>query len=109
MQNDATGSDLYCYTEALIPHVDMERLGLVDLEASRPGAVGVVHESHTQQLVIVVPGPVEHHAGARRCGDVALWVGRALQRTTDRWPTDMILGVFKMCEWKILAEFNCPP
>lgn len=71
--------------EAFLPHVDMERLGLVNLEASRPGAVGVVHETHAQQLVVVVPGPVEHHAGAGQCGDVALWVGRALQHTTSRY------------------------
>lgn len=62
----------------LSPHVDVKGLEDVDLEASRPGAVGCVHEPHTQQLVVVIPGPVEDHAGAWQGGDVALWVGGAL-------------------------------
>lgn len=62
----------------LPPHVDVKRLGDVDLEASGPGTVGRVHESDTQQLVVVVTGPVENHAGAWQGGDVALWVGCAL-------------------------------
>lgn len=65
----------------LPPHVDVKGLGDVDLEAPRPGAVGRVHEPDTQQLVVVVAGPVEDHAGAWQGGDVALWVGRALRRT----------------------------
>lgn len=60
------------------PHVDVKGLGLVDLEAPGPGAVGGVHASHTQQLVIVVAGPVEDDAGARQGGDVTLRVGRTL-------------------------------
>ena len=64
-----------------LPHVDMEGLGLVDLEPSRPGAVGRVHEADAQQLVVVVPGPVEDHAGTRQGGDVALRVGWALAGT----------------------------
>ena len=60
----------------------MEGLGLVDLEAARPGAVGRVHEAHTQQLVVVVPGPVEDHAGAGQRGDVAVWVIGALEAVT---------------------------
>ncbi len=60
------------------PHVDVKGLGFVDLEASRPGAVGGVHEAHTQQLVIVIAGPVEDNAGARQGGDVTLRVGRTL-------------------------------
>lgn len=63
------------------PHVDVEGLGLVDLEASRPGAVGRVHEAHAQQLVVVVARPVEDDAGAWQRGDVALWVGCALGET----------------------------
>lgn len=57
----------------------MEGFGLVDLEAPRPGAGGVVHEAHAQQLVVVVTGPVEHHTGARQGGDVALGVRRTLK------------------------------
>ena len=60
------------------PHVDVEGFWLVDLEASRPGAVGCVHEPHTEQLIVVIPGPVEDHTGAWRRGDVVLWVGCAL-------------------------------
>lgn len=60
------------------PHVDVERLELVDLEASGPGAVGRVQESNTQQLVVVVSGPVEDDAGAGQGGDVTLWVGGPL-------------------------------
>lgn len=56
----------------------MKGFGFVDLEASRPGAVGGVHEAHTQQLVVVVAGPVEDNAGARQGGDVTLRVGRTL-------------------------------
>lgn len=48
------------------PHVDVERLRFVDLEASGPGAVGDVHETHTQQLVVVISGPVEDDAGSRQ-------------------------------------------
>lgn len=57
----------------------MKGLGFVDFKASRPGAVGSIHEAHTQQLVIVVAWPVEDDAGARQGGDVTLWVGRALR------------------------------
>ena len=64
--------------ESVSPHVDVEGLGFVDLEASRPGAVGSVHEANTQQLVIVVSGPVEDDAGAWQGGDVTLWIGRTL-------------------------------
>ena len=70
-----------------LPHVDVERLGLVDLEASGPGAVSVVHEAHTQQLVVVIPGPVEHHTGAGWRRDVALGVSRALQQNTSERKT----------------------
>lgn len=66
------------------PHVDVEGLGLVDLEAARPGAVWDVHESHAEQLVVVVAGPVEDHAGARQGGDVPLRVLRALHRSNKR-------------------------
>lgn len=62
------------------PHVDVKRLGNVDFKASRPGAVGRVHEADTQQLVIVVTGPVEDHAGAWQGGDVALRIGCALRQ-----------------------------
>lgn len=57
----------------------MEGLGLVDLEASGPGAVGVVHDANAEQLVVVAAGPVEDHAGARQRGDVALRVGCSLR------------------------------
>lgn len=60
------------------PHVDMEGLGFVDLEASRPGTVGGVHEAHTQQLVVVITWPVENNTGARQGGDVTLRVGGTL-------------------------------
>lgn len=60
------------------PHVDMKRLGFVDLEASRPGTVGGIHETHTKELVVVVAGPVENNAGAWQGGDVTLWIGRTL-------------------------------
>lgn len=63
------------------PHVDMKRLGDVDFEAARPGAVGGVHEPDTQQLVVVVTGPVEDHTGARQGGDVAVGIGCALRQT----------------------------
>lgn len=56
----------------------MKGLRLVDLKASRPGAVGRVHEANTQQLIIVIAGPVENNAGARQGGDVTLWVGCTL-------------------------------
>lgn len=59
----------------------MKRLGDVDLEAARPGAVGRVHEPDAQQLVVVVPGPVEDHAGAGQGGDVAVRIGCALGQT----------------------------
>lgn len=59
----------------------MEGLWFVDLKASRPGAVGGVHEAHTQQLVVVITGPVEDNAGARQGGDVSLWIGSTLQQT----------------------------
>lgn len=65
----------------LSPHVDVEGLVLVDLEASGPGAVGRVHQSHAQQLVVVVARPVEDRAGARQGWDVALWIGCALEST----------------------------
>ena len=65
-----------------VPHVHVEGLGLVDLKPSRPGAVGRVHEAHTQQLVIVVPRPMEDHTGAGQRGDVAVWVGGALEPVT---------------------------
>lgn len=68
----------------------MEGLGLVDLEAPRPGAVGRVHEAHAQQLVVVIPRPVEDHAGAGQRGDVALWVGGTLE--TER--SAVRFGVF---------------
>lgn len=61
-----------------LPHVDVKGLGFVDFEASRPGAVGGIHEAHTQQLVIVIAWPVEDDTGARQGGDVTLWVGCAL-------------------------------
>lgn len=63
------------------PHVDVKRLGDVDLETARPGAVGCVHEPDTQQLVVVVTGPVEDHTGAGQGGDVAVWIGCALRQT----------------------------
>lgn len=62
------------------PHVNVERLGDVDLEAPRPGTVRRVHESDTQQLIIVIPGPVEDYVGAWQGGDVAFWIGCALGR-----------------------------
>lgn len=65
-------------TQCSAPHVDVEGLWFVDLEASRPGTVGGVHETHTQQLVVVIPRPVKHNAGARQGGDVTLRIGRAL-------------------------------
>lgn len=73
------GSGLRGNPSPRLPHVDMKRLGDVDLEAPRPGTVGDVHEPHTQQLVVVVAGPVEDHAGAWRRGDVTLWVGCPLR------------------------------
>lgn len=60
------------------PHVDVEWLWFVDLKAPRPGTVGSVHEAHTQQLVVVITGPVEDDVGAGQGGDVSLWVGRTL-------------------------------
>lgn len=56
----------------------MEGLGFVDLEASRPGTAGGVHEAHTQQLVVVIAWPVENNTGARQGGDVTLRVGGTL-------------------------------
>lgn len=56
----------------------MERFGFVDLKPSRPGAVRYVHESDTKQLVVVIPGPVEHHTRARQSGDIALGICCAL-------------------------------
>lgn len=60
------------------PHVDVKGLGLVDLEASRPGAVRGVHEAYAQQLVVVIAGPVEDNAGSRQRGDVTLRVDGTL-------------------------------
>lgn len=76
-------SEVIMTSEVLVdsPHVDVEGLGDVDLKASRPRTVGGVHEPHAQQLVIVVAGPVEDHAGARQGGDVPVWIGRALRQT----------------------------
>lgn len=56
----------------------MEGLWFVNLKASRPGAIGGVHETHTEQLVVVIAGPVEDNAGAWQGGYVTLWVGRTL-------------------------------
>lgn len=71
------------FSTGVSPHVDMKGLGDVDFEASRPGAVRGVHESDTQQLVIVVARPVEDNAGARQGGDVALWVSRTLTQMSS--------------------------
>lgn len=78
----------------LPPHVDVKRLGDVDLEASGPGTVGCVHESDTQQLVVVVTGPVEDHAGAWQGGDVALRIGCALtqMRLSELTPLTVVFG-----------------
>lgn len=57
----------------------MERLWFADFKPSRPGAVGYIHESNTQQLVIVISRPVEHHTGAWQCGDVSIWICCALE------------------------------
>lgn len=55
-----------------LPHINMERTVFVDLKAPRPDAVRNIHQSHAQQLIIVVARPVEHNAGTRKCGDVAI-------------------------------------
>lgn len=54
---------VYCITSPL-PHVDMERFGFADFKPSRPGAVWYVHKSNTKELIVVIPGPVEHHTRA---------------------------------------------
>lgn len=59
----------------------MEGIILVDLKASRPNAVGDIHQSDTQELVIVIPRPMEHHTGAREGGNVTFGVGVALKHT----------------------------
>ena len=66
-----------------LPHVDMERLWFVDLKASRPCAVEGVHEAYTQQLVIVIAGPVEDNTGAGWSGDITFWVGRTLGQNSS--------------------------
>lgn len=44
-----------------VPHVDVEGFRLVDLKTSRPGAVGNIHETDTEKLIVVISGPVEHN------------------------------------------------
>lgn len=77
----------------------MKGLEFVDFEASRPGAVGGVHEAHTQQLVIVIAGPVEDNAGAWQGGDVTLRVGRTLGQMYLLM-TCVILYVMFLCSCK---------
>ena len=77
----------------------MKRLGFVDFKASRPGAVGGVHKAHTQQLVIVISGPVEDDAGSRQGGDVTLRVGCTL-RHIYLLMTRVILYVMFLCSSK---------
>lgn len=63
------------------PHVDMEGIILVDFKASRPNAIGNVHQPDTQQLIVVIAWPVEHHTGTRQGGNVAIRVGCSLKHT----------------------------
>lgn len=79
----------------------MKGLGFVDFEASRPGAVGGVHEAHTQQLVIVIAGPVEHNAGAWQGGDVTLGVGRTLGQMYSLITSGILYIMFPCrCNWR---------
>lgn len=82
------------FSTSVLPHVDMKGLGDVDFEASGPGAVRGVHESDTQQLVVVVARPVEDNAGARQGGDVALWVSRTLTQMSSYVTSVMVDTVF---------------
>ena len=59
----------------------MEGIILVDFKASRPNTVGNVHQSDTQQLIVVIPRPVEHHAGTRKGGNVTFRIGCSLKHT----------------------------
>lgn len=93
----------------------MKGLGLVDLEASRPGAVGGVHETDTKQLVVVVAGPVEDHAGAWQGGDVALGVGCTLGHVNSLVTSNMLysftvpLGQQKADRCETVLCVQCSP
>ncbi len=62
-----------------VPHVDVEGFRLVDLKTSRPDAVGNVHETDTEKLIVVISGPVEYNTRAWQGGDIALWICSTLQ------------------------------
>lgn len=70
---------LYSVVTSNLPHVDMEGIILVDLKATRPNTIGNIHQSDTQQLIIVIPRPVENHTGTRKSGDVTFGIGCSLK------------------------------
>lgn len=80
----------------------MEGIILVDFKASRPNAIGNVHQPDTQQLVIVIAWPVEHHTGTRQGGNVAIGVGCSLKHT-DQGFSHVTQNLSK--SHTILAEF----
>ena len=49
-----------------IPHIDMERSDVLDLEAARPPALSVVKVTYAQQLVVVYPRPMKRGATLRQ-------------------------------------------
>lgn len=49
----------------LLPHVDMKRMNLVNVEATRPSAVLNIQHLDTQQLVQIHPRPVIRQGGLR--------------------------------------------
>lgn len=57
-----------------VPHVDVKGFWLVNLKTSRPGAVGNIHETDTEKLIIVISGPVEHNTRAWQGGDISFWI-----------------------------------
>lgn len=63
-----------------VPHIDVERFRLVDLKTSRPGAVGYIHETDTEKLIVVISRPVEHNTGSWQGGDISLWICCTLQQ-----------------------------
>lgn len=62
----------------------MEGIILVDFKASRPNTIGDIHQSDTQELIIVIAGPVEHHTGTRKGGDITFRIGCSLEHTGSR-------------------------
>jgi len=58
----------------------VERFRFVDLKTSRPGAVGYIHETDTEKLIIVISRPVEHHTGSWQGGDISIWICCSLKQ-----------------------------